>query len=175
MFTERNLSHEFTIPKSTTRPSDSEILTEKDITVSNFGGIEFLPDQQNKDDSPSVSQNFNFKKQIVNTSVNFPLGQFDDVKNKNEEMTRIVSMSTENKSFNYSQVKKEDVEKRLEITKDLNAEVLENSSLVYSCLASYVGYYFSEEENKYTSNSILNKCLGQGKINYPDLFLRFMD
>ena len=154
---------------------ESDTQTDKDILVSNFEGIDFLPDQPAKESEAKLSDS-PLKKPEIKSSVNNSI-QNNGHNTDSRVQNKIVRMSTDYVFEGKQDVKAEmaAVKRRIESTQKDNMEILENSSIMYSCLASYVGYYFSENESKETTNSILNKCLGQGKVNYPDLFLRFMD
>lgn len=70
--------------------------------------------------------------------------------------------------------------------KDSNREVAPNSSmagvgfdessdLLYSCVAAYAHNMFSRGQHDKEQSVIMRKCLEQGKLNFPDLFLRFID
>ena len=117
----------------------------------------------------------NFKKSPVKGSLDLPAKNFLLDNGNKAKDSQLVSHSTKEKSL-FAEISNkeanEDYEKKIE---EMNYNLIENSSLMYSCLTSYVGYYFSENETDKTTNSILNKCLQNGKVNYPDLFLRFMD
>ena len=154
---------------------ESDTQTDKDILVSNFEGIDFLPDQPAKESEAKLSDS-PLKKPEIKSSVNNSI-QNNGHNTDSRVQNKIVRMSTDYVFEGKQDVKAEmaAVKRRIESTQKDNIQILENSSIMYSCLASYVGYYFSENESKETTNSILNKCLGQGKVNYPDLFLRFMD
>lgn len=165
--------------KSNARLSQTESATEKDITISNFEGETELPEEPPvKRDSPEFMKKMNFKKEIVKGSLDLPKQGFDLMDNEEIEKTKRMRFSAENKEF--VEEKNEAWSKELEEeckrkVRESYLQSVENSSMIYSCLASYVGYQFSTSENNRTTNSILNKCLEGGKVNYPDLFLRFMD
>ena len=172
----KNLQSEQTKTQSQFRGSDSETLTEKDLIVSNFDGIDFLPDQPAKSDSPEISQALRFKKNHVQSSLDVRLTTKGPEEEHEEQPGHLLSTSQHvSKRFRDITAEMAAVQQRNQETQEHNAQFLENSAIMYACLASYAGYYFSENENQGTTNSILNKCLEGGKVNYPDLFLRFMD
>ena len=54
-------------------------------------------------------------------------------------------------------------------------ELEESSDLLYSCVVSYAHNMFSKNQHDREQSVIMRKCLEQGKLNFPDLFLRFID
>jgi peroxiredoxin family protein len=162
---------------SNTKTTEIETNTEKDMTISNFeGGIDFLPDEPVKRDSPEFLKKVNFRKSQQKDSNDRIAKSFDMVKEAEQTSSPLVTQSTQDKTlFSKNLLNEKMTEEQKESIEVLKNDLIENSSLIYSCLTSYVGYYFSESENNRTTNSVLNKCLEGGKVNYPDLFLRFMD
>lgn len=51
----------------------------------------------------------------------------------------------------------------------------EGGDLLYSCVVSYAHEMFSNRQHDREHSEIMKKCLEQGKFNFPDLFLRFID
>ena len=54
-------------------------------------------------------------------------------------------------------------------------EMNENTAFIYSSMMNYFGKHLGEDNHKNTETKILKKCLTKSKINFPDLFLRFLD
>lgn len=166
------------LSQSNLKISQTESINEKDLMISNFEGEVDLEEEPVKRNSPEFLKNMNFKKETVKTSLDVSTQSVDLAQNEEIEKTKKPQIVTEKKEV--EEQRKETWSKELEEeckrkVRESYLQSVENSSMIYSCLTSYVGYYFSSTENNRSTNGILEKCLEGGKVNYPDLFLRFMD
>lgn len=101
----------------------------------------------------------------------------DNQSNQNEieESEVILSMKEKmiNSGLNDSNPKNVKLYKQM--INDYSIEMTENSTIMYTCMMNYFGNYLSKDHHKDRESTILKKCLKTSKINFPDLFVRFLD
>ena len=135
------------------------------------GDIEFLQDRPYPRDStensvsrPNESYNESNKEQISNFAKKSGVKASKAI-NGNGKVNKSLDLGNNEKIIDFYE----------KMNDELSSEMIENTAILFSCVGSYMGDYMAIETHDTTQEKVLKKCLLGGKMNYPDLFLRFID